>query len=59
VRFDDFYTKEKLQTKKNTPKVCYNVTFFKKIFAPTRIGMQQGYNKFFSIIQWSPKTSVY
>jgi galactokinase len=33
-------------TKKNAPKVCYNVTFLKKIFAPTIIGMQQGYNKF-------------
>jgi hypothetical protein len=32
--------KGKLQIKKNAPKVCYNVTFLKKIFAPTKIGMQ-------------------
>ena len=56
---DVLYKKGKLLIKKNALKVCYNVTFLKKIFAPTKIGMQQGYNKFFSKIQWSLDTSVY
>jgi hypothetical protein len=48
----------KLNTKKNAHKLCFNVTFLKKIFAPTRIGMQQKYNKFFFKLQWTQETSV-
>jgi hypothetical protein len=48
--------KKNIAENENAPKVYYNVTFLKKIFAPTRIGMQQDYNKFFSKIQWSLET---
>jgi hypothetical protein len=52
------YKKKKKKKKIAYNKVCYNITFLNKLFAPTRNGMQMGNIKFFSGYNGAQKTLV-